>query len=162
MELTDERLQQMVQVVADTSAREYNLRHNAKISVPIPISFDLELKEPKCAGRAFTQTVIDERGRLKISRQWLQLNMTLLRDNVREFLNRVVIHEVAHLDQAWKDLKSGSQSADHGYVWQASMRAMNQPPVAKHQMDTTKAVAVYKEHKAKQRAEAKKVKKVTA
>lgn len=155
MEQTDERLQHMAQVVADAIAREYNLRHGDKIPVPVPITYDLELVDPRVAGRACTSFDLTPSGQRRITDMWVQLNMVLFRDNVREYLNKVIPHEMAHLDQQFKDLRSGSSSADHGYVWQTSMRAMAQSPNTKVTMDTSKAIAAFKEHKAKLRAAAK-------
>jgi predicted SprT family Zn-dependent metalloprotease len=117
----------------------------------VPITFTLELTDPKTAGQALTHFGLSPKGRRIITAQAVELNMTLYRDNVREFLNKVIPHEMAHLNQQWKNIRSGSDSIDHGYVWQSSMRAMSQVPTAKHKMDVTKAIAVYKEHKAKAR-----------
>lgn len=153
---TKERLQHLAQTVANAIAKQYNLKHGARIPLPLEVTFDLELREPKTAGMAWTQRSPNERGVMVIKAQRVELNMTLYEDNVREFLNTVIPHEVAHLDQAWRDQAACSRSADHGYVWQASMRAMAQVPRAKHSMDTSKAEEVYKQHKAKIKAAKKK------
>ena len=159
--MTDDRLQYLAQAMANALAREYNQRYGSNIPVPVPLTFELELRDPKTAGMAHTQYGINAKGANIIKAQFVELNMTLFRDNAREFLNSTIPHEIAHLDQRWRDIRSGSQSQAHGYVWQASMRAMHQAPAVKHNMDTTKAVAVYKKHKAELKAKAKKAKEAT-
>lgn len=143
----DDRLQHLAQVTANALAKEYNSRYKSKIPIPVPLSFTLEYIEPKYAGLACS--VIDGAG----IAQEIKLNMTLYRDNVREFLNEVIPHEVAHLKQRWDDHKNFTTSTAHGYVWQIAMRQMSKLPVAKHKMDVSKAGAVYKAHKEKLRKE---------
>lgn len=149
--LNDEKLKRLAQVLADSIAREYNHRYKSKIPVPVPLEFDLELTKPRVAGIAVTERSVTATGTFQVSSQRVQLNMTLFRDNVHEFLNGVLPHEMAHLKQAWDDVKNQATSTDHGYVWQLAMREMSQVPKATHKMDTSKAVKVYKEHKAKKR-----------
>lgn len=153
--MDDARLQHLAQVTADAIARQYNKRYNSRIPVPVPLEFDLELSSPKSAGRAITMPELNPKGGISIAWQKVALNMTLYRDNVREFLNVVLPHEMAHLKQKWDDVRNQAPSADHGYVWQIAMRAMSQVPRATHTMDTTKSFAAYKEHKAKLKAKAK-------
>lgn len=157
-QLDDDRLKSLAQTVVDAIAREYNQRYKSKIQVPVLIEFDLELSKPKAAAIASTMRGITSTGGFSITGQRLCVNMTLYRDNVHEFLNVVFQHEMAHLKQAWDDMRNQATSADHGYVWQLAMRELSQVPKATHSMDTTKALKLYKEHKAKQR----KAKKETA
>ena len=149
--LDDDRLKHLAQVTADALARQYNRRYHSRIPVPLLLEFELELTKPKVAGMAWTYPDITAKGGLTIKTQKIELNMTLFRDNPREFLNSVLPHEVAHLKQRWDDVLNQAPSADHGYIWQIAMRAMNQVPKATHSMDTSKAIAVYKERKAKTR-----------
>lgn len=143
----DERLQHLAQVTANALAKQYNKRYLSKIPTPVPLSFTLELLEPKYAGLACS--IVFPEG----LEQEIKLNMTLYRDNVREFLNEVIPHEVAHLKQRWVDIQNHSSSTAHGYVWQIAMREMSKTPSPKHNMDVSKAVAVYKAHKEKLRKE---------
>lgn len=144
----DERLQHIAQVTANALAKQYNKRYRSKIPMPVPLSFTLEHIEPKYAGLACS--VPTPAGGLE---QEIKLNMTLYRDNVGEFLNEVIPHEVAHLKQRWVDLQNHSSSTAHGYVWQIAMREMSKTPTAKHSMDVSKAGAVYKAYKEKLRKE---------
>ena len=152
---SDERLKHLAQKIADEVAKQYNTR-GARIPVPVPITFELELEKPKYAGLATTHTMM-KKGVRAITGQEVSLNMTLFRDNVSVFLNTVVPHELAHLDQHWKDFYAQSQSQHHGWVWQNSMRAMAQIPVATHKLDTSKAEKVHREHKAAKKKAAKKL-----
>lgn len=152
--MDDARLQHLAQVTANAIARQYNDRYQSKIPVPLPIEFELELTKPKAAGMSRTFPDVSKPG-ITIKSQKIELNMTLFRDNPKEFLNVVIPHEIAHLKQQWDDVQNQATSADHGYVWQIAMRAMNQVPKAVHNMDTSKAVAAYKAHKAKHRKPAK-------
>lgn len=159
MKQLDDRLQHLAQVTVDALARQYNKRSpHSRIPVPLPLEFDLELSNPKAAATAKTTVTTTAKGTMSISSQMVHVNMTLYRDNPREFLNVVFQHEVAHLKQQWDNVLNQAESAEHGYVWQIAMRAMNQVPKATHSMDTSKAVAVYKEHKAKARKKAKALK----
>jgi predicted SprT family Zn-dependent metalloprotease len=125
--------------------------------VPVPLTFELELEKPKCAGLA---TTVWELGPVKkIIGQKVALNMTVFRDNVSVFLNTVVPHELAHLDQHWQDFQTQSASQSHGYVWQGSMRAMAQVPKATINLDFSKAEKVFREHKAAQKRKAAELKK---
>lgn len=148
----DERLMHLAQVTADAIARQYNRRYQSRIPVPLPLEFNLEHTCPKAAGMTISRKDVTPKGNFTLTSQRVALNMTLFRDNSREFLNVVIPHEVAHLKQEWDDVKSQCWSVAHGHVWQIAMRAMSQVPTAKHRMDTTKAVAAYKEHKAKLKA----------
>lgn len=150
--MSDDRLQHLAQAMANALAREYNQRYGSNIPVPVPITYDLELRDPKTAGMAHTQYGMNAKGAKIIKGQFVELNMTLFRDNAREFLNVVIPHELAHLEQRWRDIRSGSHSQAHGYVWQASMRAMHQAPAVKIELDATKAIEVYKKHKAELKA----------
>lgn len=150
-QLDDDRLKHLAQVTADALALQYNRRYGSRIPVPLPLEFELELTRPKAAGMAWSYPDMTPKGGLTIRTQKIELNMTIFRDNPREFLNTIIQHEVAHLKQRWDDVKNQAQSAEHGYVWQIAMRAMNQVPKNTHSMDATKAIAVYKEHKAKAR-----------
>lgn len=147
----DERLKHLAQVIADAIAKQYNSRYKSKIPVPVPLSFELELAQPKYAGLACSTAGVTEKGNLTITAQEVKLNLTLFRDNKREFLNEVIPHEMAHLKQRWADVQNMTESAPHGYVWQIAMREISKTPTAKHAMDTTKAVLVYKAHKDKER-----------
>jgi predicted SprT family Zn-dependent metalloprotease len=145
----DERLKHLAQVTANAIAQQYNRRYQSRIPVPVPLEFDLEHSRPKAAGRTVTGQTTTSKGGIAITGQKVQLNMTLYRDNEREFLNVIIPHEMAHLKQEWEDVKNQAWSIAHGYVWQIAMREMSQVPKSTHSMDTTKAIAAYKEHKAK-------------
>lgn len=155
LQLSDERLQHLAQVTVNAIAQQYNRRYQSRIPVPVPLEFDLELTSPKSAARALTLRSITPSGAFTIASQRMIINMTLYRDNVREFLNVVFPHEMAHLKQNWDDVQNQASSADHGYVWQIAMRAMSQTPKSTHSMNTLKAIAVYKDHKAKLKAKQK-------
>lgn len=146
--INDERLQELARQVVNALAAEYNKRYGSRIPVPVPMTFELELEKPKFAGTATTKHDVVN-GVNVITSQSVEINMTLYRDNVREFLNVVLQHEVAHLKQKWDDFYAAAASQSHGFVWQKAMREMAQVPVATHKMDTTKAVQVYKEHRMK-------------
>lgn len=159
-QVDDDRLMHLAQVTADALARQYNRRYQSQIPVPLTLEFNLEHTCPKAAGMSISREGVTPKGAMTFESQKIALNMTLYRDNPREFLNVVIPHEVAHLKQEWDDVKNQCRSVAHGYIWQIAMRAMSQVPTAKHSMDTTKAVAAYKEHKAKLKAaKAAKVKK---
>lgn len=153
--LDDDRLQRLAQATANAIAREYNARYGDRIPVPVPLTFELELVEPKYSGRARTSFIANTKGQKVIDTQVIELNMTMYRDHAREFLNIVIPHEMAHLNQHWRDQRTASQSAEHGYVWGIAMRAMSQLPVATHTFDVTKSVTAYKAHKARLKAKKK-------
>jgi hypothetical protein len=153
---SDDRLKHLAQTVANAIAKQYNAR-GARIPVPVPMTFELEFEHPKYAGLATTVTILDGHGLRIITEQHIALSMTVFRDNVQAFLNTVVPHEVAHLDQNWKDFFSQSQSQPHGYVWQGSMRAMAQLPKATIDLDYSKAEKACREHKAAKKKAAKKL-----
>jgi predicted SprT family Zn-dependent metalloprotease len=137
----DDKLKLVAQRTANAFARQYNKKHGTRIPVPVPISFELELTHPKWAGAAFSMP------------RSISLNMTLYRDNVRETLNETIPHEVAHLADFDYSQATGVESI-HGPRWQSLMTSMAKLPTKRHTMNTAKAVAVYKAHK----AELKKVK----
>jgi SprT protein len=131
----DYMLQRKAQLVANAFAKAYNKKHGTKIPVPVEVSFELEQTDPKCAGMAYHD-------RLRIG-----LNMILFRDNVKEFLNQVIPHEVAHLAQLCYERKNNMAHNSHGIVWKSMMASMHKKPDVHHSMDTSKAVRYHKEQK---------------
>ena len=141
--IDDQILQVKAQQVANAFAKAYNKKHGTKVPVPVELSFELEKTDPKAAGMAYHD-------RLRVG-----LNMIMYRDNVKEFLNTVIPHEVAHLAQLCHERKHRINHDGHGFVWKTMMQSMQKKPAQYHSMDTSKSIQAFKAAK-----KAKKSKKV--
>lgn len=142
-EYTDQELRAAVQRAANAYARIANKELGTNIPVPVPIDFTLCDRNPKAAGMAHSTMKIE-------------INMVLLREYPKEILNDTTPHEIGHLVQYDKFDNRGTSVQGHGAEWQEIMRRFGKDPHKYHKMDTTKAMAHYKQVKAaKKKAEKK-------
>lgn len=138
--VNDADLKSAAQRVANVYAKIANehFKSDVKIPIPVPLDFDLCLEKPKSAGTA----------------SWnlqMSLNMVLFRDNVEEFLNQIIPHEISHLAQfaVFHHHRNSVHTQGHGPEWCAIMKKLGKNPDKYHTMDVSKAVAYYKQHKKK-------------
>ena len=132
---SDSVLIDAAQRCADTYARILNAKLGDRIPVPVPLLFNLQDDDPKCAGRAHSSMLIN-------------LNMILYRDNAEFFLNDTIPHELGHLLQYATFDHHGVRTPGHGPEWKEAMRVMGKPGAKKyHDLDTTKSVEHYKANK---------------
>lgn len=139
--MNDSALQAQATMLIRVLCKAYNKKYKLNID-NIDVTFDQEHTKPKYAGSATGMRMI-------------QLNMTLFRDNVAEFFNVVIPHEVAHIAQVAYEQAHGVSDnyvkKGHGWLWVKMMEGMRQEPEQFHSMDTSKAKAVYEAHKSAQR-----------
>lgn len=143
-EWTDEELMAAARRVANVYTKIANKDLGCNLPIPAKVEFDLCDSNPKTAGMAYHD--------LKIN-----LNLILFRDNVKEFLNSVIPHEIGHLVQYDKFESKGCSIQGHGVEWQEIMRKYGKDPMKYHNMDTTKAVEHHKSVKKEAAAEAKRI-----
>lgn len=132
---TDAKLQTIAKKLINKLAAAYNKKYGLKLPTDVEVVFDLELRKPTCAGTATSRI------------NAIDLNMTMFRDNVHEFLNGTIPHEVAHLAQFLYNDKHMCNEHKHGWVWEKMMLGMKQQPLEFHSMSTQKAQEVYKAHR---------------
>jgi len=77
----------------------------------------------------------------------LNFNSALAADNLEEYLNQVIPHEVAHLFKSHVyGPGRGRMFAAHGGYWQQIMRALGANPTRTHNMDTSKVAQPKTKH----------------
>jgi len=146
---SDEELMEAAQRCANTYAKIANKELGTHIPIPVRVEFDLCDHDPKTAGRAYPN--------MKIG-----INLVLYRDNVKEFLNNVIPHEMGHLVQFDKFELKGHTIQGHGVEWQEIMRRYGKDPQKYHHMDYYKAVEHFKAAKKEKVAEEKRAAKEAA
>jgi SprT protein len=96
-------------------------------------SIDFSLRG-RCAGQAR----VDHEDRTS-----LRINQQLLRENLDDFLNQTIPHEVAHLVVNWQFRKKRKKLRPHGQEWQTVMRnCFDLEPKRCHSYQTTPARVV--------------------
>src|SRR3546814_372024 len=83
-------------------------------------------------------------GKAHMAKYHVQLNSVLYQENIQDFLEDTIPHEVAHLITY---VLHGREAKAHGNEWQSIMRALGVRPDRCHSYDTTNsavAKAVYK------------------
>lgn len=102
------------------------------ISLP-EASIDFTLRG-RCAGQA----VMDRKGRTS-----LRINQQLLKENLEDYLNQTIPHEVAHLVVNWQARTKKIKPRPHGTEWQAVMlNCFGLEPIRCHSYQTKPARVV--------------------
>jgi len=135
----ENELKAAAQRTANAYVKIANTRLGCNLPYPIPVEFDLCEERPKAGGQAHSMP-------LKI-----KLNMVMFIDNVREFLNQVVGHEIAHLVVYNRFNHRGLDAEGHGAEWKEVMRKLGLEPLKYHHMDVSKSLEHHKKMKVAKR-----------
>ena len=119
--LTDEEIKGQI-LHRTKELLDYARRHYALSHTPLDIRFEKEGRGGGSAGKT-------------AGRYYLNFNLALARENLDEYLNQVIGHELSHIIDLWlhKDV-----SSHHGYEWQCIMvQCYGLVPARCHRMDTS-------------------------
>ncbi len=97
---------------AEAAIRQAEKRARNFYAIDLPVAaIDFSLRG-RCAGQAS----VDRNGET-----CLRINLLLLAENLDDFLNTTIPHEVAHLVVNWQARKNRQRPRPHGKEWQAVM-----------------------------------------
>ena len=131
----NDEIKDKIQKVCDIYSKFCNTKFRTSLPVPSRVKFDLETTDPKCAGMAYSFD-------LSIS-----LNGILLKNNISEFLNQIIPHELAHLVVFQKYNHLGVDTQGHGAEWQLVMKKLGKKADRYHKMNTKEAIIFHKNNK---------------
>lgn len=140
----DEAIKEAVTRCTNVYAQLANEKFGCKITLPVPVNFDLCKTNPKYGGMAHSFPSY------KIS-----YNHVLARENIEDFLNQTVPHEVAHLGAHSKFSAQGFPIDGHGPEWRELMRRFGLDPKKYHAYNVEPARAAQREYKKAAKEQAK-------
>lgn len=130
-EMPDKHTPEQIMRLATETVRAAEQRARDFYAIPLPeTEIDFSLRG-RCAGQARVH---------RSGATLLRLNLTLLTENLTDFLKQTIPHEVAHLVISWQARQKNRHPRPHGPEWQSVMQnCYKLLPVRCHSYRTTPA-----------------------